>query len=139
MPLDAERPVVHGFFSLTHVRNRGGSFSFLRDSPDPVRLAVFVGGSVVAIFVIVAYFRRLARGDRVGSLALGLCLGGVVGNLVDRVLRGGVVDFLRFYLWRGYQWPDFNLADSAIVVGVTIWMLRPIVDRRRWQASGGAP
>jgi len=62
-------------------------------------------------------------GDRLSALALGLILGGAVGNLLDRIFRGEVVDFLHFKLWRGYTWPDFNLADSFIVVGVGLLIL----------------
>ena len=68
-------------------------------------------------------FRQIAPGDRLSALALGLILGGAGGNLIDRIFRGEVVDFLHFRLWGGYSWPDFNLADSFIVVGVGVLVL----------------
>jgi signal peptidase II len=116
-------PVIEGFFYLTHVRNPGAAFGLFADGDPQIRLAVFIGVSLVAVLIILSFFRQLAPGDRLSALALGLILGGAVGNLLDRVFRGEVVDFLHFKLWRGYSWPDFNLADTFIVVGVGILVL----------------
>ncbi len=116
--------ILDGFFYLTHVRNPGAAFSLFASSPEPFRRVFFVGVTLVAIVLIFSFFRRLAPGDRLPALALGLILGGAVGNLIDRVFRDGeVVDFLHFRLWAGYSWPDFNLADSFIVVGVGLLVL----------------
>ena len=116
-------PVIEGFFYLTHVRNAGAAFGMFADAEPVLRRIFFIGISVVAIGIILSFFRQLAPGDRLSSLALGLILGGAVGNLTDRVARDEVVDFLHFRLWGGYSWPDFNLADSFIVVGVAILIL----------------
>jgi len=116
-------PVIEGFFYLTHVRNTGAAFGLFRDAPVAIRLTFFVGISAVAIAIIIQFFRKLAPGDRLSALALGLILGGAVGNLIDRIRLGEVVDFLHFVLWGGYAWPDFNLADSWIVVGVSLLVL----------------
>jgi len=116
-------PVIEGFFYLTHVRNPGAAFGLFADGDPQLRLAVFIGVSIVAVLIILSFFRQLAPGDRLSALALGLILGGAVGNLLDRVFRGEVVDFLHFKLWRGYSWPDFNFADTFIVVGVGILIL----------------
>jgi len=113
-------PVIEGFFYLTHVRNPGAAFGLFVDADPLLRRIFFVGISVVAIGVIFSFFRQLAPGDRLSALALGLILGGATGNLVDRIWRDEVVDFLHFRLWGGFVWPDFNLADSFIVVGVAI-------------------
>jgi signal peptidase II len=115
--------VVEGFFYLTHVRNPGAAFGLFAESDALLRQSFFIGVSFLAIFIILSFFRQLAPGDRLSSLALGLILGGAVGNLFDRITRGEVVDFLHFRLWGGYSWPDFNLADSFIVVGVGILLL----------------
>ena len=112
--------VIDGFFYITNVRNRGAAFGLFTDAPAALRLTLFVGITLVAIALIVSFYRRLAPGDRLSALSLGMILGGAVGNLIDRVLRGEVVDFLHFRLWGGYEWPDFNLADSCIVVGVAL-------------------
>jgi signal peptidase II len=116
-------PVIEGFFYLTHVRNPGAAFGLFADGDPQIRLTVFIGVSLVAVLIVLSFFRQLAPGDRLSSLALGLILGGAVGNLIDRIFRGEVVDFLHFRLWRGYSWPDFNLADSFIVVGVGFLVL----------------
>jgi signal peptidase II len=116
-------PVIEGFFYLTHVRNPGAAFGLFADGDPQIRLAIFIGVSLLAVTIIFSFFRQLAPGDRLSALALGLILGGAVGNLLDRIFRGEVVDFLHFRLWRGYSWPDFNLADSFIVVGVGFLVL----------------
>lgn len=122
------REVIEGFFYITHVRNPGAAFSMFATAPENVRLFFFVGISLLALAIIFSFFRQLAPGERFPAFALGSILGGAAGNLVDRVLRGGeVVDFLHFRLWRGYSWPDFNLADTFIVVGVGLLILELLV------------
>lgn len=115
--------VISGFFYITHVRNPGAAFGLLNTAPAALRLTLFIGITLVAIAMIVAFYRKLAPGERLAALSLGLILGGAVGNLIDRVTRGEVVDFLQFRLWGGYTWPDFNLADSFIVVGVALLVI----------------
>jgi signal peptidase II len=111
--------VIDGFFDLTHVRNPGAAFGLLSQVPDEWRLVGFAFIAVVALMVLSYFFRDLAPGDRFSALALALILGGAVGNMLDRIFRGEVVDFLHFRLVGGYSWPDFNLADTFIVAGVT--------------------
>lgn len=118
-----EVPVISGFFHITHVRNPGAAFGILATSPEPVRLFFFFGVTLFAIGLIFSFYRKLAPGDRFAALSLGMILGGAVGNLIDRVRYGEVVDFLHFRLWGGYTWPDFNLADSFIVVGVILLVI----------------
>lgn len=119
-------PVIEGFFYLTRVHNRGAAFGVLANLPESIRLVFFVAVTCVAIGVILSFFLKLAPGDRLAALSLGLILGGALGNLCDRVRLGEVVDFLHFKLWQGYSWPDFNLADSFIVVGVGLLILELI-------------
>ena len=134
-------PVIEGFFYLTHVRNAGAAFGLLSDGPPTLRLVFFIGVSVVAIGIIISFFLRLAPGDRLSALALGLILGGAMGNLTDRIRFGEVVDFLHFRVWGGYSWPDFNIADSCIVVGVALLVLELLATEgeSRAQADGGEP
>ena len=116
--------VIEGFFYITNVRNRGAAFGLLSDAPELVRMFLFIGVTIVALGLIVSFYRRLAPGDRLAALALGLILGGAVGNLGDRIFRNGeVVDFLHFILWGGYVWPDFNFADTWIVTGVGLLVI----------------
>src|SRR5262245_20729301 len=115
--------MIQGFFYLTHVRNSGAAFGLFTDLPAEIRLTFFVSISLVAIAIVVSFFRKLATGDRLSALALGCILGGAVGNLIDRLERCRVVDFLHFRLWGGYSWPDFTFADSFIVIGVGLLLL----------------
>lgn len=112
--------VIEGFFAITHVRNPAAAFGLLRDFPEEFRLPFFLGVSVLATLLVFSFYRKLAPGDRLSAIALGLIMGGAIGNTLDRVTRGEVVDFLHFRLWRNFSWPDFNLADSWIVVGVAL-------------------
>ena len=116
--------VIEGFFYLTHVRNPGAAFGLFAQAPERWRLLFFVGISVLALAIVASFFRKLAPGDRLSAFALGLISGGAVGNLIDRIKDPHeVIDFLHFKLWQGYSWPDFNLADSFIVVGVGLLVL----------------
>ena len=115
--------IIPGFFYLTHVRNTGAAFGLFSDAPQVYRLIFFISVSVIAVGIIIAFYRKLSPGDRLAALARGLLLGGAIGNLIDRIFRQEVIYFLHFRLWRGYSWPDFNVADSAIVVGVGLLML----------------
>ena len=128
-------PVIEGFFYLTHVRNPGAAFGLFADGDPQLRLWLFIGVSIVAVAIVFSFFRQLAPGDRLSALALGLILGGAVGNLLDRILRGEVVDFLHFRLWRGYAWPDFNMADTFIVVGVAVLILEMLASEGEDRAA----
>ena len=90
----------------------------LRDWPDPWRSRVLFASAALALWVIVLFFFRLAPGERFAAGALGLVLGGGLGNFIDRMLRGDVIDLLYLQMWEGYPWPEFNLADVFIVLGV---------------------
>jgi signal peptidase II len=116
-------PVIEGFFYLTHVRNPGAAFGMFASSPAVLRLTFFISVTLVAIGLIFSFYRKLAPRDRFAALSLGLILSGAVGNLLDRIRYGEVVDFLHFILPGGYIWPDFNFADSLIVVGVIFLVL----------------
>ena len=120
-------PVVDGLFSLTLVMNPGLAFGMLGGMPESLRWVVGLlsVGAIVVLAILAA--RLLPTGGVWTRVALGLIFGGAAGNLIDRVRFGAVVDFLDFY-WRGYHWPAFNVADSAISVGVTILAIRMLVD-----------
>jgi signal peptidase II len=112
-------PLVDGLLSLSHVRNRGAAFGILSDWDLPYQSVLLAGLSIAALGAIAAYFWRLPAQARLPRAALALVLGGALGNLVDRARLGYVVDFVHVY-WREHQWPDFNAADSAITIGVTL-------------------
>jgi signal peptidase II len=117
------RVVIPGFFDLTYVRNPGGAFSLWADGPEVMRLPFFVGATLIAVILLLAFYRRLEPRARLAALALGAILGGAVGNLIDRAVYGEVIDFLEFHLWGGYTWPTFNVADAFIVVGVAVLLV----------------
>lgn len=117
------RPVVEGFFYLTLVKNPGIAFGLF---PQYSRLFVFL--SFATILLIVILYRKVFRRSSLHQVSGGLILGGAFGNLIDRILYGHVVDFLDFRL-RGYRWPAFNLADSAICVGVGLLAILLLVTK----------
>jgi signal peptidase II len=108
--------VIPGFFRLTRVENRGAAFGLFADSPTQWKIAILVLFSIVALVVVSALLWRNSHVMTTTGIGLALILGGALGNLWDRLLSGRVVDFLVFYIGR-YQWPAFNVADSAIVCG----------------------
>jgi len=120
MPLYHSIKVIDGFFSITHVRNRGAAFSFL--SQTSWRLPFFLMVTVVALVAIGVMLWRVDRSRRMETTGLSLIFSGAVGNLIDRLRLGEVIDFLDVY-WRGHHWPAFNVADSAICVGVGLLLL----------------
>ncbi|MGH9498989.1 MAG: signal peptidase II [Terriglobales bacterium] len=115
-------PVVPGFFRLTHVENRGAAFGLFADSPEQWKIAMLVLFSIVALIVVLALLWRNSHAMTSTGIGLALILGGAVGNLWDRLLNGRVVDFLLFYVGQ-YQWPAFNVADSAIVCGAGLLVI----------------
>ena len=112
-------PVIAGFFNLVHVRNRGMAFGFLNRPDINFGFYLLVAASFVAIVFLLIWFIKLKESDPLTVLALSLIMGGAVGNLIDRLRFREVVDFLDFYVG-DYHWPAFNVADSAITVGVIL-------------------
>src|ERR1700736_1462945 len=114
--------VIPGFFRITHVENRGAAFGLFADSPAQWKIAMLVLFSIVALVVVTLLLWRNSHSMTTTGVGLALILGGAVGNLWDRLLNGRVVDFLLFYIGQ-YQWPAFNVADSAIVVGAALLVM----------------
>jgi len=122
IPLHDSIPVIPGLFKLTHVTNGGAAFGLFSESPSEMRIVFLIFFSLLALVVVSALLWRHTQGLNSTAFALSLILGGALGNLWDRVLSGHVVDFLEFYIGP-YVWPDFNIADSAIVIGAAILMV----------------
>jgi signal peptidase II len=114
--------VIPNFFSITHVENTGAAFSLFAEWPHRVRVPLLIGFSTLAMLVVCYLLWNSAKRFTWTGLALALILGGAVGNLYDRILYGRVTDFLHFYIGP-HMWPDFNLADSAIVTGASLLAL----------------
>jgi signal peptidase II len=119
MRLHESIPVIAGFFSITHVRNPGAAFGFLADASPFFRSVFFVVVTILAMILILHYIWKSREGERLLTYGLSLILAGAVGNLIDRVRLGEVIDFLDVYIG-AYHWPAFNVADSAISVGAVI-------------------
>jgi signal peptidase II len=111
--------IIPGVFRLTHTENTGAAFSLFADSPSHWKTALLIAFSLIAMVIVSAMLWKQARALSTTGIALSLILGGAVGNLWDRAANGRVVDFLLFYVGQ-YQWPVFNLADSAIVLGAAM-------------------
>ena len=113
--------VVPGFFNLTHIRNPGGAFGVLAGGGSTLRNMLFLGAGSVALGMILFFLRATPDKDRLMRFTLALIFGGALGNIIDRLRFGEVVDFLDFYLG-GLHWPAFNVADSAITVGIGLFV-----------------
>ncbi|MBN2245357.1 MAG: signal peptidase II [Candidatus Aminicenantes bacterium] len=111
--------IIPGFFKLVHVKNNGAVFGFLSNSGKPWVFTVLTIVSSMALLLVIYYFHIVSAKDKVFKFALALILAGALGNLIDRIIRGYVVDFLHFYV-KKWQWPSFNLADSCITIGAII-------------------
>ena len=115
LPEHTAIPVVDGFWTWYRSYNTGAAFSFLSDASGWQRY-LFTFLALVITVVLIRWLRQTPRGDWRTALPIALVIGGAMGNAIDRVLRGHVVDFIQWY-WRDHYWPAFNLGDSAIVVG----------------------
>jgi len=122
--------IIPNFFRITHTENTGAAFSLFADSPTHWKTLMLIGFSAVAMVVVSILLWKQARPLTISGIALALILGGAVGNLWDRVASGRVVDFLLFY-YKNYQWPVFNLADSAIVVGASLLVLEIVFGHQK--------
>lgn len=120
LPVGTSVPVIPGFFNLTHVHNPGGAFGFLAGMSPQVRAAVFIFASLAAAGLILWIYFQTPPQQRLLAFGLALVFGGALGNLVDRVRFGVVVDFFDLYVG-DLHWPAFNVADSAITIGVLIF------------------
>lgn len=121
--LGQTRSIIPGLFDLTYVRNTGAAFGILAHADARWRVPFFVLVPLVALIAIFQVFRRIGEKDLKLAYALALVMGGAIGNLIDRAWLNYVVDFLLFHWKYEWQFPAFNIADSAICVGVGILML----------------
>lgn len=127
--------VIQGFFNLTYVRNYGAAFGFLADSHQTFREIFFLSMPPVALLVILAILRGVLETDRWQIVSLSLVFGGAIGNYIDRIRFRYVIDFLDFHIQKKYTWPAFNIADSAIVVGVSILLFLELTRTRSAAAT----
>ena len=130
MRLHESIPVIPNLFSITYIRNPGAAFGILSTSSGSFRLIFFGLTSIFALGLLGTILARMPKDDWMGQISVVAILGGAVGNLLDRLRFGEVIDFLDFYI-EPYHWPAFNVADSAITVGVLFLILHFAFEKQK--------
>lgn len=123
--------VIPDFFNFTYVRNPGAAFGFLRDAPDTFRNLFFLSTPPLAMVIILAILRGVANTDRIQIIALCAIFGGALGNYIDRLRFRYVIDFLDVHYKNQWNYPAFNIADSAIVCGVITLIILMFFESRK--------
>ena len=123
--------VIENYFNIAYVRNPGAAFGFLARAPEVFRDNFFLVLPPIAMIVILLMLRNVQQNDRVQISALGLVFGGALGNYIDRLQFGYVIDYLEFHWKDTYTWPNFNVADSGIVCGIGILMLLMFLEKKQ--------
>ena len=126
--------IIPGFFNLTYLMNKGAAFGFLSSVDHAWRHYFFLILASVALVLLVFGWFRMRKDHPFYGPALALIAGGAIGNLIDRIRLGAVVDFLDFYV-AGHHWPAFNVADSAITVGVALFLFANFLEERQKKLS----
>lgn len=116
LPLSSSLNIIPGFFNLTHIHNRGAIFGFLSQSGSQLVHYLLMFASLVALSLVVYYFFKTPPEEKILKISLSLILAGAMGNLIDRIFRGYVIDFLDFYV-KKWHWPSFNVADASVSIG----------------------
>jgi signal peptidase II len=127
LPLNHSLVVVQGFLNLVHIQNPGMIFGIFSQSTYTLKSYLLIIVSLAAITFLFFLLRSLKEKNLFFTIALSLTLGGAIGNLVDRIVLGKVVDFIDVY-WSTYHWPAFNVADSAISIGMVILVIQVLRD-----------
>ena len=130
VPLYHSIEVIRGFFNLTHLRNTGGAFGVFGGQRGGFGSFLFVAVSLIAIGVILYLFIKVKESEKALAYSFSLVLSGAIGNLIDRLQYGEVIDFFDFHL-RSYHWPTFNIADAAICVGIGLMALELLIKDHR--------
>ena len=128
LPLYHSVAVIPGFFSITHIHNPGGAFGFMSNQSSNLQRLIFLVVSLIAVGLIFYFYMKTPNTYRVLSTGLALVFGGAIGNMVDRIRMGKVVDFLDFYAGN-LHWPAFNIADSAVTVGMIIFLFHLLFNK----------
>jgi signal peptidase II len=123
--LDPVRAIelIPGYLRISYVSNTGVAFGLFRDLDSPWKPYVLAAMAIVAVIVILVYSFRMPCSRLLLQSALAVIMGGILGNFVDRILQGYVVDFIEFHIRDAFYWPTFNVADSAITVGIGLLLI----------------
>lgn len=130
--------VIDGFFNLTHLRNSGGAFGILGGQKGGIGSLFFLVLPLAAVGIILYLIHQLKEHERILSFSLSLILSGAIGNLIDRIRYREVVDFLDFYV-SSTHWPAFNIADSAITIGIGLMVYELVIHDRKRSAKVQSP
>ncbi|MGB5218312.1 MAG: signal peptidase II [Smithella sp.] len=132
--LHESKPVIDGLFNIVYVMNPGAAFGFLAGASETFRYIFFIGITVLVIALIIYYLVKSTLQNIIYITSLTLIFGGAVGNLIDRIRFGAVVDFLDVYIGTAH-WPAFNVADSAITAGAVLMIWGMITQHKKETAS----
>ncbi len=130
LPKHSSIALIEGFLNLVHVRNRGMAFGMLNGLSTNAASYLLATVSIIAVFAITIYALKYGDGSATTTFGLSLILGGAVGNLIDRLRLGEVIDFIDVYLG-SYHWPAFNAADSGITIGVFLVVAAHLFQKKR--------
>ena len=134
LPLGTQVPVIRGFFNLVHIHNRGAAFGLLAHLSLDAARVFFVLTTGLVLAVVGYLWWRLPSGRGAAALGYSLIMAGALGNLIDRVRLGEVIDFLDFF-WGRFHWPAFNVADSLVCVGAALLVLVILREDKESDAS----
>jgi signal peptidase II len=132
--------IVPGYLSLSYMHNSGVAFGIFDDVESAWKPYVLAGMAIVAVIAIIIYGMHASRNRKLLQLALAITLGGILGNFVDRLFRGYVIDFIAFHIKEAFHWPTFNIADSAITIGIALLLIdtvrNPALEKKEQSAVG---
>ncbi len=115
--------IIPGYLGFSLAENSGVAFGFLHDINFAWKPYLLAAMAIVAVIVIFAYSTRVSPNRKLLQLALAITMGGILGNFVDRIFRGYVIDFIEFHIHEAFYWPNFNVADSAITIGIALLLI----------------
>jgi signal peptidase II len=115
--------IIPGYLRISYVRNSGVAFGLFDGHPSPWKPYLLAGMAVIAVTIIVIYSLRMPPERVLLHTALAVTTGGILGNFIDRIMHGSVVDFIEFHIRESFHWPTFNVADSAITIGIALLLI----------------
>lgn len=128
--------IIPGYLRFSYVGNSGVAFGLFDGVQSFWKPYILAGMAVVALVVIILYSARMSRDRILLQLALAITMGGILGNFIDRIVRGYVIDFIEFHIHESFYWPNFNVADSAITIGIALLLLDTLIHPTMEEAAG---
>ena len=127
--------IIPGYLRLSYWQNSGVAFGLFDELSSAWKPYVLAAMAIVAVAVIVIYSMRIPASRRLLQLALAVMTGGILGNFIDRIVRGYVIDFIDFHIHSSFSWPTFNIADSAITIGIALLLIDTVVNPAAEEAA----